>query len=475
MGLNSSSFDMDKAREEYRGIKLFLLMLAFFFLIGGYTLIRELKDSIFVAIVGKEYIPWAKQFTFLVMIPMVFLYAKLVDRLRRYQLMYVAALFFGLLGLVVTYFLGHPTIGLANTAQSQYRLFGWFVYFAFESYSPFLVSVFWAFANSVSSPKEAKEDYALLISGSKISGALVAFGAWYLLGLRNYCSDHLYFNVVVHQVLLGFGSLLVLVIPFIIFALMKKVPGWCLHGYEAVYQLEKEKKSKGQEKTGMLAGLKMFLKYPYILGIFGMIFFYEVLNVVLNYQRISIANEHAADIGELSRSLFGSMFFMHLIGFFIAIFGTRAIIKRLGEKRSLMFIPISAGILIFGLMSVIWFSDIWIINIALGAVYIVFRSINYAFTYPLRESLYIPTVKELKFKSKSWIDAFGQKLAKSMGSNFNLLALQFGQPGTVGFLLVYSVFFGGIIGLWIIVAYMLGNRYEQAVRDNEVIGAQVQD
>ena len=40
--------------------KFVFLGMAFFFVIGGYTVAKELKDSIFASIIGKEYIPYAK-------------------------------------------------------------------------------------------------------------------------------------------------------------------------------------------------------------------------------------------------------------------------------------------------------------------------------------------------------------------------------------------------------------------------------
>ena len=84
-------------------------------------------------------------------------------------------------------------------------------------------------------------------------------------------------------------------------------------------------------------------------------------------------------------------------------------------------------------------------------------------------SLYIPTVKEIKFKSKSWIDAFGTKFAKTGGSSFNVFAEYLGSNLVF---LAYSFFFAGIIGIWFVAALLLGKRFEKALASNEVIGAQ---
>jgi ATP/ADP translocase len=51
-------------------------------------------------------------------------------------------------------------------------------------------------------------------------------------------------------------------------------------------------------------------------------------------------------------------------------------------------------------------------------VFIGLGTINYSFSKPLNEALYIPTTKDIKFKAKSWIDTFGTKISKSAGGLF---------------------------------------------------------
>lgn len=84
------------------------------------------------------------------------------------------------------------------------------------------------------------------------------------------------------------SSAILLFVPLVTSLLVRAVPGSVLHGYEAVYQVEKER-SKQKAKPGLFSGLFMLIRQPYTLGIFSMIFFYEAINVVLNYQRLLIA------------------------------------------------------------------------------------------------------------------------------------------------------------------------------------------
>ena len=65
-----------------------------------------------------------------------------------------------------------------------------------------------------------------------------------------------------HQLLLIVASLASLVVPFVLFLLMKKVPGRYMHGYEAVYKVEKERQKAGASDTGIFAGLRMLVSSP---------------------------------------------------------------------------------------------------------------------------------------------------------------------------------------------------------------------
>lgn len=449
--------------EQHERLKVLLLTIAFFLIIGAYTIAKELKDSVFTHIVGKSYVPMAKWWVMIALIPAIFVYAKLVDKMRRYYLLCFFCGLYGILGLIFALLLGHPTIGLENTNTNVYRVFGWLFYYFVEGYSPFVVSVFWAFANSVNSPESAKRNYGVMVAGSKLGGAMSAGIAWYLFSMTSKQCYGIMSDVATHQLALACASVFLLFVPFVISMLMKKVPGQYLHGYEAAYQLEKQKSKEGKAETGMMSGIVMFLKYPYVLGIFGMVFFYEVIATVLSYLRLEVAQSNATNMCEFTGFLFLMTFMYHAVGVLIALFGTTTLLKRLGERICLILIPLVSGILLLYLMASNTSPT------ALVVAFVILKAVNYAFSWPVRESLYIPTVKEIKFKSKSWIDAFGNKFAKTTGSFFNVLVERLG-PSL--FLPAHSFFFAILIGGWFMTAMLLGKRFDQAVTNNEVIGSE---
>ncbi len=452
------------AVDPHERLKLLFLSLSYFFIVMGYTITRDLRDVVFASTVGVEYVPIARILSMIVLIAPLFLYSKLVDRLRRYQLLCYLSLFYGSAGLLFTYFLGHSSIGMLNTSHSAWRLIGWVFYFFIEGYTPFVVSVFWAFANSISNQEAAKKNYGLIVACSKVGGIIAAVLSIYLMSGGTAIVSRLQ-DVRNHQILLAIASVISLIVPAFIMLLMKKVPGHDMHGYEAVYKVEKQREKAGTTDTGIWSGVTMLASYPYVLGMFGIVFFYELINTVFAYQRILIADSQASSASNMSSFLYTTTLIMHLVGLVISLFGTRALIEKFGEKFCLMMVPaINFLLLLYFLINRTQFAFV--------VASVITKAVHYAFSYPLKESLYIPTIKEIKFKSKSWIDTFGSKFARTTGSFFNMAVVKF---GSAAFFMANLGFLGAITGVWFVVAYFLGRRYERAIEHNEVIGYQPEE
>jgi len=447
--------------EKFERLKFLFLSAIFFFVIGAYTVLRDLKNSLFIGLVGKEYVPVAKLAVLLVLVPAILFYSKLVDKIRRYYLLSFYSIFYAIVCLIFAFFIGHPTIGILNTDQSPYRIFGWLFYFFVEGFSPFVLSVFWAFSNSVSKPEGAKKNYGFMVSSSKVGGMCTAGLTWALFSFSNFPIVGYVSDVSKIRFILIITAFFLFCIYLAVKLLIKLVPGRYLHGYEAVYKIEKQRGKEGKAETGMFAGLKMFIKYPYVLGIFSMIFLYEILNSVLSYLRLGVAQKTAKSIAGTCAFLFKWVFIMQAVGLVISFFGTSSLLRKLGTRTCVLLIPIIMGVVVLCFVA----SDIpFVVMVAFTLT----KSINYAFSAPVVESLYIPTLKEIKFKSKSWIDAFGSKVAKGSGSVFNLVA---GFVSPTLFLPLYSFFFAIVIGIWVFSAFFLGKTFDKAISADEAIGA----
>ncbi|KKR97184.1 MAG: hypothetical protein UU47_C0002G0056 [candidate division TM6 bacterium GW2011_GWE2_41_16] len=460
-------FSVDKNEQ----IKVVFLSLMFFFIIGAYSIGKALKDSVFISLVGQEYIPQAKWICIFLLIPMILLYSQLVDSVRRHQLIYIYSALYGVGFLLFAYFLGVPKIGLENTETSPYRFLGWAFYFFIESYTPFMVSVFWAFSNSITTPDASKKNYTLMVAGSKLGGMATTAFAWWLLANHGHVVIAQFSDIGCHQLVMIIAALCVLAVSVMVYFLMQKAPKGSLHGYEAAYVAEKEiakEHQKEHKKHGlmhvindMVGGIKVLVKYPYVLGIFGMVFFWEIVNTILQYLRLSVGKElFGKDIAGFSAYLLQQDFYAHAVGLFFVLFGTRVLTEKLGIRYALVAVPLITGAFAFYFISAQT-------ALAVSIVTIILRSINYALAAPLRESLYIPTTKDTRYKAKSWIDAFGTKISKGTGQVYNFFTRGIASS------IVFSVHFGFfliVIAVWTFVANGLGKRFNAAIKHNEVIG-----
>ena len=398
------------------------------------------------------------------LIPATLLYSKLVDVLSQYKLLWFYATLYFIAGVVIALLLNTSSVGLLGDRSLGQKIFGWFFYLFYEGANPFVVSLFWSFANSITPPGTAKQGYAVMISGSKLGGMATAGIAWSLFSVSA-VSGAWITDIFVYQILLIGASFMLLVAPYVISKFCQHSSEQSRHGYEAAYQADHKREETGNNQTGVLSGLIMMKKHSYIFGIFGMIFFYELINVVLGVQRIVIMEGASSSVADFSGSLFRQRFLMHSLGFVISFFGTRPLIARLGERVCLLLIPIIMSCLLLYFM--VFYNEQ-----AVLFVFMMIGTLNYAFSSPLRESLYIPTVRDIRFKAKAWIDSFGTKFSKGCGALLIGFVQHFTLPGSPVFMIAYSSIFAVISVLWITLSWFLGRKYDDLVNNNKVIGSE---
>lgn len=423
--------------------KFSLLALGFFILIGSYWPLKILKDAVFLNMVGSKYQPDAKILSLILFFPLVLGYSKLVDHFSKEKFMYIMIAIFGVVGLVFVGFFYHPYYGVANIEQSPYRILGWAFYLFVESYISIMVSLYWAFVNDVTTPDSAKRGYGLLIFGSQ-------FGAVLFILLGDFLSRDVtaYATRVPLIALLSVISLLFLAI--VIFILKKTVSHEEMQGYTGTPEEEKGK------SVGFLEGLKVFILCPYVGGIFGLVFFHEVISGLMHYQLLrAIDITYMSNRGLVSRYLFDFTLVMQGISCLFALFGTSFFQRRIGVRGCLLLYPILLGFCIAFFMFNPTLSFI-------TGVMIIAKGINYVLNQPVKEMLYIPTTKAIKYKAKAWIDMFGLRSAKMAGSLVNKsIGVAARSAGAVS--LVVAV-------VWIALARSMGKRYHNVIKTGGRIG-----
>lgn len=442
-------------KYSYELLKLITLGLSIFLVMGSYTIFKELKDSIFMITVGAKYLPDVKTISLLIMIPMVLFYGWLSQKIKRETLLICCLIFYGIGGLIATFFICHDTIGLYNTVADKSRLFGWFFYLFLEGCSPFLVSAIWSFFNSISHPQDIKDSYIKMTVMSKLGGILFA-GAAFIYNTY-FFTNTLSCEVNQYSSIMLFASISILLVPFLVLLLVYNSDKNDLKGYSddiADTIIKPQIITKNE-----FFGLTALLKNPYILGIFGMTFFWEVINVIFNNLRLNIAFSEATSLCGITAILYKNILFMHIFGLLFVLLGTRNIIQYCGERMALLLIPIVTGSAIIVFL-------IYPTTNMIFVTYLIIRAINYTLTFPIREALFIPTTKDIQFKTKSWIDSFGQKFSKGCGSMYNKSIQLFSLYASY---YIQIGFFAVLIFLWTIMSYYLGKKWEKVIKNKEII------
>ena len=406
-------------------IRILTLATTLFFMIGGYWLLRSLKDSVLMALCGIKAIPKAKMLSVFVVLGVVSVYNHLLDSdIPKHQLFYVFGTFYFLLFTAIGFMLMHPNIGLPNKYQSEDRVLGWVSYCAIESFGSVMVSLFWSFANSNISLETAKASYGVMVAtaqlGSIIGPAVVQvfsntwglakcylLGAWIMLLLQG----TMYYYVKTY------GS---------------AEEQQAKRDAEAAAAGVKKKATK--EKAGILEGLYLFWEHNYVKGIFAISCLFMVEVTIVDFTLKMLAKEYfseefpcyqsdttcynarTGEYGLTEDATKAIASFMGLFGvatnslsFIFSLLGTSAVIRYFGLRLTLLLFP---SLCLFVIIIVRLRPTLYVVFLAM----ILLKANSYALNNPTKEMLYQPTGPAVRYKAKSWIDIFGARGSKALGS-----------------------------------------------------------
>lgn len=428
----------DFTKQEIK--KFLLLGIIFAVMIGVNWLLRTLKDSAFITISGYEFIPYAKALSFIVAIPMVAIYGKLVDLFDRYKLFYLICIFYTIGTVIFAFFLMHPEYGIENTCCSPYRLIGWLWYVYVESYGSLVITLFWAFVSDITTPESAKKGFGIIVLFGQVGNILGPL-------IAEKYAQYLGTGILASLGALGIFSLIPLMKFFTSVISQKE-----LIGFKAGNIKEMEKVEK---KVDFAEGFGLLLARPYLMGIFSIVCFYEIIYAIFDYRFKAFAG--VLYKGEALTKYLGQFgVTTGIVAFFCLLAGVSNINRWLGLTASLLISPIVMGILILLNITCNFSLIMWLIVFS--------NVINYALHQPTKEQLYIPTTHEAKYKTKAWIEIFGFRGAKALGSaiNVGITCLSNSFFISTGISLVLVLF-------WLLIALFLGRRHNKALLTNKLI------
>ncbi|MGI4850382.1 MAG: Npt1/Npt2 family nucleotide transporter [Janthinobacterium lividum] len=143
-------------KEEFK--KFLRMGLIFALIIGIYWTLKSLKDSIFMQLVDKMYLPFAKTVSLIALLPFLMLYTKLLEKKSREKMLIIIPTFYGIGILVFSL-----VMLLAQTSSEEIasrawipfiatKMLGYIWYLFVESFGSVFVALFWAFATDTIDP-----------------------------------------------------------------------------------------------------------------------------------------------------------------------------------------------------------------------------------------------------------------------------------------------------------------------------------
>ena len=461
----------DFSKEELE--KFALLSLIFGLIIGVYWYLRPLKDSIFMAVVGENYIPKAKFLSLFIVFPLVLIYSKLVDIFPRQKMFYALCGIYSIIGLCFAFIMNHSTIGLSNAVASPDRWWGWAWYVFIESFGSLVVALFWAFATDITAPESAARGFPLVALGGQVGNILGPLGlsilfsrfAHFELGPEGELPlEAVQHSAFLHSISVAIASLLIASIILLVRYFMLIMPKDQLQGFQSK---EAHKHKHEEAEPGFFEGLKILISSPYLIGIFGIITFYEIIVTVLDFNFKTLVKAEFPDAHATTLYLASYGMWVGIASMLSILLGINKIQRVLGLGVSLALLPLMIAGAVLTFKSYPHLSMLFIIMVLSKAV-------NYALNQPSMKQLYIPTSKEAKYKSQAFIEMYGSRGSKAAGSSINLLRKplmdQHGALAGLTMFITYCTYASlGIVAVWFFVALYLGRTFNKAIKEKHTI------
>ncbi|MBS0654168.1 MAG: hypothetical protein JSR46_00175 [Verrucomicrobia bacterium] len=451
--LSFGDFEIDEFKKFCRMGAIFALI------IGVYWTLRPLKDSLFIQLVDKFQLPYAKTVSVLLLLPLVMLYTRLLEKNSREKMLHLLPACYGA---VILLFAGLMQWAQAPqeviAARSSLAFFGtkalgyvWYVFV--ESFGSLVVALFWAFATDTTIPASAKRGFPLVVALGQIGGIIFPYSIAGLPHRLNHSTDTLS--------LITLGFLTLLIIP-LVRSFLQKTPASLMQAFHG----NNEKEEASEQEPGFLEGFRLLTKHRYLLAIFAVNFIYEFIVTIFDFNfKIAAADTYSGVALSHYLSLYGSS--VNIVSLSCLLLGISNVTRFLGVGAALAAMPVIVGIALFGFLTID--SLTFLFGLMVGS-----KAINYALNGPALKQLYIPTTTDVRFKAQAWIETFGSRASKEAGSLFNmllsplqkLLGAQAGRSsylmlsGGIGFVLLFG---------WLIFALYLGRSHRKAIEEKRVI------
>ena len=392
--------------------RLAIAFFYFFFLLGGYFMLRPLRGA--VAANNSDILHWLYTATFVTMLLIVPVFGFLVSRFRRGQFVPGIYLFF-----IVNLLLF--AAGFEDEATPQWIQRGFYVWLSV--FNLFVVSIFWSFMADIFRPGQATRLFGFIMAGGSI-GAILA-------------------PSVTKAIVDGHGATGVMVVA----------AGALLIATSLAVYLGRYTRQLRQQKTTDVIGGSVWegagrvFRSEYLLYACLLMLLHNLTSTFLFNGLAVLVNAEIA--GFEARTTFFSHVdqVVQVLAFLFQFFITSRLISRFGMSATLAMVPLvlAGGFVILG-------SSMGLVLFA--AVQVAQRSMNYGLIGPAKEMLFTVVDRETRYKSKNFIDTVVYR-----GSDVTASWIFKGMMSAGFSLANVAWIYVPVLGLWGFGAWRLGRIY----------------
>jgi len=437
----------DIRREE---LPKALLMCAYFFLvITIFWVLKPMKKIVFIDFYAKSgfnLFGWqmegseaellAKVLNMVVAAIAVTVFTLLSRRFTRQKLVYIWSMFF-----IVCFILYSGLVARPNDAVA------WTFYLFGDLFSTVMVVLFWAFLNDIVQTDEAKRLYGLIGLGGVLGGF---FGSFTVRAFVKKSGKPPLLLACVG------GAALIMLIAYLVGRVTEK-----RKVSQQVVQEPQPKAELPKKSNAAIEGAKLVLASKYLLAIAAIIGFYEIVSTIMDFQWTQSVLS-AIQKGEVSGDYFSSVYLVtNSVAVFVQFFLTSLVMRRFGVGIALLFLPVAAlsnstAFLIFPILMIG------------NALSVGDNALNYSINQSSKETLYVPTTPEVKYRAKAFIDMFVQRFAKVVAVAISLII----GAGGIRWLSFASI---ALLIVWIGAVRFAGRQFEGMTQQNAVSSAESEE
>jgi AAA family ATP:ADP antiporter len=182
--------------------------------------------------------------------------------------------------------------------------------------------------------------------------------------------------------------------------------------------VESTKPEESSQSRAAIEGARLVMRSKYLAAIVGIMACYEIASQTMDYQ-FSFLGESVAGVTETQAFIADIRFYANVLSVVVQLFLVSFIMRKFGLVVALLVLP----------LAIVGSSTAFLVVATLpvaSLLHISDNGLNYSLQQTARESLYVVTTPDEKYKARAFTNMFVQRLAKGLSifTVMGLVALQ---------------------------------------------------